>query len=132
MKTIAGLALATLAAAGILAVQGDDDGRPPVADAGEGPGSVYILGTSGGSAECALELVRPADLGATALRPAPGCDEVHPDLARARYWREDADGSIVFLSQAGESLLTFGLDDGPGYLSYEPASAHLRLAAAPR
>lgn len=90
----------------------------------------YSLRMPGVEAECAIAKEAAAAPGVSALRKAPGCARVHPAMARVRYWSEDVDGSVTFLSADGETLIRFGVADGPGYESFEPASANLTLATA--
>lgn len=131
MKSFAALAAAAFAAIVLFP-------HPPAPDDAVGehaafdrkPDRDYSLRMPGVEAECALARETAASPGVSALRKAPGCARVHPAMARVRYWSEEVDGSVAFLSAEGETLIRFGVADGPGYESFEPASANLTLATA--
>lgn len=129
MKSLVGMASVALAAALPFVLPADPGNRAEemVVSAIAGPRD-YSLRRPGRAAECALGRGVSSGQGLSMLAPAPACARVHPAMARVRYWSEEADGSVAFLSADGETLIRFAVADGPGYESFEPASAHLMLA----
>ncbi|MGO4831621.1 hypothetical protein AB4144_04885 [Rhizobiaceae sp. 2RAB30] len=57
------------------------------------------------------------------------CDEVMPGLSDVRYWREEADGSVLFGSVGGVTMAAFAQADGAGYESFAPR--HPLMAMVP-
>lgn len=129
MKTSPILALAGIVAFAFHALSATHDGA---LEQGGAQDLGYSLSVPGLDGACALDRSATAERGLAALRPGPGCAMLHPAMARVRYWSEERDGSVSFLSAEGESLIRFGVADGPGYESFAPASAHLVLATVAR
>jgi len=52
-----------------------------------------------------------------------------PGIERAKFWREQNDGTVAFSVNGVDPIVTFGVADGDGYESYAPALPLLSLAA---
>ncbi|WP_348642919.1 hypothetical protein [Mesorhizobium sp. B2-8-9] len=52
-----------------------------------------------------------------------------PGIEHAKFWREQADGSVAF-SDGVDPIVTFGVADGDGYESYAPAAPLLALSTS--
>lgn len=121
MKFFAGFAAITLAVAGYGAQSWSRDEPDALAAAASERLDLRVAGSRGGC------LITRSAADAGRLMPASHCSEIHPMLAEVRGLRAEADGSVALVSQKGEPLLRFGAADGPGYESFEPASALLVL-----
>lgn len=69
---------------------------------------------------------RPAGLSA-----GQDCDEVMPRLSGVRFWREEADGSVLFGSVGGGAMAAFAQADGAGYESFAPRRPLMAPALVP-
>ena len=58
----------------------------------------------------------------------PNLDPRLPGIEHAKFWREQADGTVVFSANGTDPIVTFSVADGDGYESYAPAAPLLALS----
>jgi hypothetical protein len=91
--------------------------------------SAFRLRASSG-ASCAVMRGDAVSQGRAMLRIEPACATLLPGMADAKFWRENADGSITFTEESGDPIVSFSVADGAAYESFEPATPLLSLDAA--
>ena len=129
MKLLAGLVVSVALFGGAHFLQGGNG--EGVADQ-TAPSSTYLLTANGDEAACAIR--RGADMsdGLSLLTVAPNCRKLLPGIERAKFWREEADGTVAFSANGIDPIVTFAVADGDGYESYAPAAPLLSLAGEHR
>ncbi|WP_425352269.1 hypothetical protein [Mesorhizobium sophorae] len=63
------------------------------------------------------------------LTMGPNCRRLLPGIERAKFWRQEQDGTVAFSANGVDPIVTFAVADGDGYESYAPAAPLLSLAA---
>jgi len=98
--------------------------------ASEAVSNTYRLTANGDEAACAVRRGAEVSDGLSLLTIGPNCRRLLPGIERAKFWREEADGSVAFSVNGIDPIVTFGVADGDGYESYAPALPLLSLATA--
>jgi len=91
------------------------------------PSSSYRLTANGDEAACAIRRGANMSDGLSLLTVAPNCRKLLPGIERAKFWREEADGTVAFSANGIDPIVTFSVADGDGYESYAPATPLLSL-----
>lgn len=73
-----------------------------------------------GDSSCVVVKSVAANDAPAGLSAGRDCDDVMPGLSGVRFWREQADGSVLFGSVAGVTMAAFAQADGAGYESFAP------------
>lgn len=94
------------------------------------PSSNYRLIANGDEAACAVRRGAEVSDGLSLLTVASNCRRLLRGIERAKFWREQDDGTVAFSANGVDPIVTFGVADGDGYESYAPALPLLSLAAA--
>ncbi|RWG43371.1 MAG: hypothetical protein EOQ62_24325 [Mesorhizobium sp.] len=89
----------------------------------------YRLVANGDEASCAVKRGTEISHGLSLLTVTANCRRVLPGIERAKFWREQDDGTVTFSANGIDPIVTFGVADGDGYESYAPALPLLSLAA---
>lgn len=89
----------------------------------------YRLAANGDEASCAVKRGAEISHGLSLLTVAANCRRILPGIERAKFWREQDDGTVTFSADGIDPIVTFSVADGDGYESYEPALPLLSLAA---
>ncbi len=84
---------------------------------------------NGDEASCAVKRGTEISHGLSLLTVTGNCRRVLPGIERAKFWREQDDGTVTFSANGIDPIVTFGVADGDGYESYAPALPLLSLAA---
>lgn len=93
------------------------------------PSDNYRLVANGDEASCAVKRGTEVSHGLSLLTVAANCRRVLPGIQRAKFWREQDDGTVAFSANGIDPIVTFAAADGDGYESYTPALPLLSLAA---
>lgn len=88
----------------------------------------YRLVVNGDGAACAVSRGAEISDGLSLLTVAPTCHRLLPGIERAKFWREQNDGTVAFSANGIDPIVTFSVADGDGYESYAPATPLLSLA----
>ncbi len=129
MKALAALiAVAALFGSVQLFHSGGGEGRTADEPA-QSPGD-YRLVANGDEASCAVKRGTEVSHGLSLLTVTANCHRVLPGIERAKFWREQDDGTVTFSANGIDPIVTFGVADGDGYESYAPALPLLSLAAS--
>ncbi|MDX8541445.1 hypothetical protein EN858_06915 [Mesorhizobium sp. M4B.F.Ca.ET.215.01.1.1] len=91
------------------------------------PSSTYRLTANGDEAACAVRRGAEVSGGLTLLTVGPNCRKLLPGIERAKFWREEADGTVAFSANGIDPIVTFSVADGDGYESYAPVTPLLAL-----
>jgi hypothetical protein len=114
-----------------VAVMGSNDrltGIPTDAVATASPaGDTYLLQFAGLDASCTVSRAAAPESGDARLVIGNGCSET---LARASLWRDNADGSVSFLSPNGRTVLEFAQGDGLAYETFRAGAPLATLISA--
>lgn len=94
------------------------------------PSNTYRLVANGDERACAVTRGESISDGLSLLTVAPTCRRLLPGIERAKFWREQHDGTVAFSADGIDPIVTFSVADGDGYESYAPAAPLLSLAAA--
>jgi len=94
--------------------------------------STYRLVANGDEAACAVSRAAEISDGLSLLTVAPTCRRLIPGIERAKFWREQNDGTVAFSANGVDPIVTFAVADGDGYESYAPATPLLSLAGGRR
>ena len=89
----------------------------------------YRLAANGEEATCAVKRGAEVASGLSLLTVASDCRLVFPGIERAKFWRDQDDGTVAFSANGVDPIVTFGVADGDGYESYVPTAPLLSLAA---
>jgi hypothetical protein len=92
------------------------------------PSSTYRLVANGDEAACAVSRDAEISAGLSLLTVASTCRRLLPGIERAKFWREQNDGTVAFSANGIDPIVTFAVADGDGYESYAPATPLLSLA----
>ncbi|MER8881763.1 MULTISPECIES: hypothetical protein [unclassified Mesorhizobium] len=95
------------------------------------PSSNYRLTANGDEADCAVRRGAEVSAGLSLLTVASNCRRLLPGIERAKFWREQEDGTVSLSANGSDPIVTFAVADGDGYESYAPALPLLSLAARP-
>lgn len=93
------------------------------------PSNIYRLVANGDEGACAITRGASVSDGLSLLTVAQNCRRLLPGIERARFWREERDGTVAFSANGIDPIVTFATADGDGYESYAPALPLLSLAA---
>ncbi len=93
------------------------------------PSNTYRLVANGDEAACAVSRGAEIADGLSLLAVAPTCRRLLPGIERAKFWREQNDGTVAFSANGIDPIVTFSVADGNGYESYAPATPLLSLAS---
>ena len=125
MKLLAGLVASVALFGGVQFLQGSDSRN----NAGEtAPTGTYQLTANGNEAACAVHRGAEVSDGLSLLSVGPGCRKLLPGIEHAKFWREQADGTVAFSANGIDPIVSFGVADGDGYESYAPAAPLLALS----
>ena len=90
--------------------------------------STYRLVANGDEGACAVSRRAEISDGLSLLTVAPTCRRLIPGIERAKFWRDQNDGTVAFSANGIDPIVTFAAADGDGYESYAPATPLLSLA----
>ena len=96
------------------------------------PSNTYRLVANGDEGACAVSRGAEISDGLSLLTVAPTCRRLIPGIERAKFWREQNDGTVAFSANGVDPIVTFAVADGDGYESYAPATPLLSLAGGRR
>ncbi|SJM28597.1 hypothetical protein [Mesorhizobium delmotii] len=129
MKALAAL-ISVAALFGIVHLFHGGSGEGRTADhSTQSPGD-YRLVANGDEASCAVKRGTEVAQGLSLLTVTANCRRVLPGIERAKFWREQDDGTVIFSVNGIDPIVTFGVADGDGYESYAPTLPLLSLAAS--
>lgn len=129
MKSLlsAAAAAAILATAWSLSDEATLEQSPATA---ESPSNVlFTLHLAGVEKGCALNKGVELSNGLSEVSVGPKCGGLVPELAQARFWRENADGTVTIADQDGGALIEFAVADGLAYESFRPGAPMVSLVA---
>jgi len=92
------------------------------------PSNSYRLVANGDQGACAVTRGASISDGLSLLTVAPTCRPLLPGIERAKFWRDQNDGTVAFSANGVDPIVTFAVADGDGYESYAPATPLLSLA----
>ena len=93
------------------------------------PSNTYRLVANGDEGACAVSRGAEISDGLSLLTVASACRRLLPGIERAKFWREQNDGTVAFSADGVDPIVTFSVADGDGYESYAPATPLLSLAS---
>ncbi|MFD1985100.1 hypothetical protein ACFSOZ_21415 [Mesorhizobium newzealandense] len=93
------------------------------------PSNRFRLVENGDAGNCAVTRGAAVSDDLSLLTVAPNCRRLLPGIERAKFWREEQDGTVAFSANGVDPIVTFAVADGEGYESYAPAAPLLSLAA---
>ncbi|BCG84228.1 hypothetical protein MesoLj113c_03380 [Mesorhizobium sp. 113-3-9] len=125
MKALSVLIAATALFGGVQMFQGG--GGESVADETV-PSNSYKLVANGDEGACAVTRGATISDGLSLLTVAPNCRRLLPGIERAKFWRDQNDGTVAFSANGIDPIVAFSVADGDGYESYAPATPLLSLA----
>ncbi|MER9165952.1 hypothetical protein NKI12_01000 [Mesorhizobium australicum] len=125
MKTLSALIAAAALLGGIQLLH---DGSGASAANEATPSNTYRLVANGDEGACAITRGATVSDGLSLLTVAPNCRRLLPGLDRAKFWREQSDGTVAFSANGTDPIVTFAVADGDGYESYAPVLPLLSLA----
>ena len=96
------------------------------------PSNTYRLVANGNEGTCAVSRGAEISDRLSLLTVAPTCRRLMPGIERAKFWREQNDGTVAFSANGIDPIVTFAVADGDGYESYAPAAPLLSLAGERR
>ncbi|RRI01094.1 hypothetical protein EH240_15450 [Mesorhizobium tamadayense] len=124
MKLLAGLVASVALYGGVQFLHGGN-GQSAAEEAA--PSNSYRLTANGDEAACAVKRGAEVSDGLSLLTIAPNCRKLLPGIEHAKFWREQADGTVAFSENGIDPVVTFSVADGDGYESYAPALPLLAL-----
>lgn len=124
MKVLGAIAMAAAVYGGVHILRLEAD-APPSRSASAG--GAYRLVANGGQA-CAVRRQQTSSA-LSVLSVDPDCGELLPGLERAKFWRDNDDGTITLSENGVDQIVVFAAADGEGYESYQPALPLLSMAA---
>ena len=92
------------------------------------PSNSYRLVANGDQGACAVTRGASISDGLSLLTVARTCRRLLPGIERAKFWREQNDGTVAFSANGVDPIVAFAVADGDGYESYVPATPLLSLA----
>lgn len=87
----------------------------------------FSLQLAGVDRGCSLSKGVELANGVSQLSVGPLCDKLVPELAQARTWRENADGTVTIADADGGALLEFAVADGLAYESFRAGAPLVSL-----
>ena len=105
-----------------------DGGGDSAADA-VAPSNSYRLVANGDQGNCAVTRGASVSDDLSLLTMGLNCRRLLPGIERAKFWRQEQDGTVAFSANGVDPIVTFAVADGDGYESYAPAAPLLSLAA---
>lgn len=126
MKLLSATIVATMLYGGAHLLRGGES-QAAVGEASPSAGNYRLL--ANGKPAC--RIARGAELrgGLSRLTIGSDCGSLLPGIARARFWREQEDGTVVFSENGVDPIVAFAVADGLDYESYAPALPLLSLMA---
>ncbi|MDN2565143.1 hypothetical protein N1F89_02820 [Aquibium sp. A9E412] len=121
------LGISALLAPGPAGIDRQTTGSVAVDAAAERPH--YRVVAPGDGARCGLRRGPAVEPGTRRLELFGACDALMQGLSRARYWREQDDGSVALVLAQGRTLVEFAAGDGVAYESFRPGAPMLALVA---
>jgi hypothetical protein len=92
------------------------------------PSNTYKLVANGDEGACAVTRGAAISDGLSLLTVAPNCRRLLPGIERAKFWRDQNDGTVAFSANGIDPIVAFSVADGDGYESYAPTLPLLSLA----
>ena len=89
---------------------------------------VFTLAKAGADRGCAVTTGRMLPSQRSELKLTDACSAMMPALAKARYWQDNSDGTVSFISDEGLAVVEFFAADGIAYESFRPETALLSLS----
>lgn len=105
------------------------DPVPVSAIAASPAGEQRFVLQAGGHDDGCVVATTPSDGDRLRLGLSPGCGDLVPGLAGARWWLERADGTVAFATDAGRVVAEFSVADGAALESYAPRQPIMTLLA---
>lgn len=90
-------------------------------------GETYLLHFAGVDTSCTIRRAPGFNTGDARLVIGNGCSDA---LGGASLWRDNADGSVSFLSPNGRTVLEFAQGDGAAYETFRAGAPLATLVAA--
>lgn len=87
----------------------------------------YRLISPDHDASCVVAKGPEIESGLSEIAISGDCGTFGGDMSAAKYWRENKDGSIVFMGVDQPVILEFALSDGMAYESFRPGSPLVSL-----
>lgn len=87
----------------------------------------YLLQFAGFDTSCTIRRADASAAGDTRLVIGESCPDT---LAGVSHWRDNADGSVSFVSTDGQTVLDFAQGDGAAYETFRTGSPLATLVAA--
>jgi len=87
----------------------------------------YQLRVVGQEQACSVVLRDDFEGGLASLDVAPSCARLFDRLSEAHFWREEADGDILFVADDGRTIAQFFPGDGVAYESLKPVMPLMML-----
>jgi len=84
---------------------------------------------SGRDTDCSIQRGESLSERKARLVFGAGCLAEMPQLAKVRYWSENADGSVAFTGEDGKVAVSFAAGDGPAFESYGAGTPLISLIA---
>jgi hypothetical protein len=81
-------------------------------------GARYEVLRAGRETGCFVSKGEQIASGKAALEIDPGCGEDFSDYAKARYWNEEADGTVALVAEDGSVALRLAASDGHAFEAY--------------
>jgi len=122
MKALSVLIAATALFGGVQMFQGG--GGESVADETV-PSNSYKLVANGDEGACAVTRGATISDGLSLLTVGR---RLLPGIERAKFWRDQNDGTVAFSANGIDPIVAFSVADGDGYESYAPTLPLLSLA----
>lgn len=91
---------------------------------------VFALAKAGVDQGCAVTMGATLPMQRAELELTEACAAMMPALAKARYWQDNSDGTVAFISDEGRAVVEFFAADGVAYESFRPETALLSLSAS--
>ncbi|MGB3387488.1 MAG: hypothetical protein WBA88_05840 [Pseudaminobacter sp.] len=125
------IATALVAGAWFLAGKSGDQAADASVAAGIGQDAwdeTFRLTANGDESSCAVTRHGPVSQGRSQLVLDPECRQILPAMARAKFWQEEADGSVIFTENGIDPIVTFAVGDGIAFESVQPQAPLISLA----
>lgn len=115
----AGISLLAIAVAGAAYLAPHDELSVGATEQAEAvPGEHYALLRAGRDTGCTIGKGDQRGDDSVELEFGPGCASGFADYADARYWNEEPDGSVAFVTADGSVALRFMIGDGSAYEAF--------------
>lgn len=123
---LSALAAAGLCAAGYIGLPLPDP-QAASAQSTAASGEAYRLRNSVQEGSCAISHGKTKAGGLAELTLAPECEALLAGVSRARYWQENADGTVAFTADGIDPIVTFSVSDGAAYETFAPDQPAISL-----